>query len=154
MKNMMSQVKNYNRLFIAALVVSALALFGCKDKETPVDPFVTPGTTENPNWVVTVDNNLSASMTVVAKVSFADQPGSLAAFIGNECCGVAKYNAEFGLYWLYISPADEAGGDVQLKFYSPELKRIFHATTTFPFGNDTNLGSVSTPYTPSWVASN
>ncbi len=144
--------KRSYRLFIAgltALAVSALALSGCKDNS---DPFVDPGNTPDPNWVVTVDNNMTTSMTATVSVSFAKQPGTLAAFMGNECCGVAEYKAENGLYWLYMSPATEAGGEIQLRFYSPELKRIFRSTTTFPFTNDTQLGSVSAPYTPTWTA--
>ena len=71
--------------------------------------------------------------------------------MGNDCCGVAEYKADYGLYWLYISPAADANANVQLRFYSPELKRIFDATSTFPFRNDTQLGSITEPYTPEWA---
>ena len=148
---MMLQVKNSNesnRLFIAGLtVLCTVLLAGCKSQ----DPTEDPGDVENPNWVISVENDMTASMTAIVKVSFTDQAGTLAAFIGDECCGIAEYKAEYGLYWLYISPASEAGGNVQLRFYSPDLKRIFNATSTFPFRNDTQLGSVSEPYTPSWT---
>ncbi len=159
----MSQVKNSNSpkggltaqrsnrwLAIGLTVLCTVFLTGCKDKEQPVNPYVDPGTTENPNWVLTVDNDMTSSMTAIVRVSFTDQPGTIAAFIGNDCCGVAEYQADYGLYWLYISPASEQGGDVLLRFYSPNLKRIFDATSTFPFRNDTHLGSVSAPYTPEW----
>ena len=149
----MKEVKIMKRnIFYLVLGLTALVFAGCKDKKQPVDPFVTPGTTENPNWVITVENDLSNSMTVVAKVSFTDQPGVLAAFNGNDCCGIGEYKAEYGLYWLYISPASEAGGNVQLRFYSPNLKRIFDATETFPFQNQVHMGSVAAPYTPTWKA--
>jgi len=165
----MSQVKNFsksnssksgltmkwsNRLLIAGLTVLCTVLFGCKNSEDdPVNPYVTPGITENPHWKVTVDTtNLTASMTAIVKVSFAQNEGVLAAFMGKDCCGVAEHID--GLYWLYISPASEAGSNVQLKFYSPSLKRIFNATTTIPFSNDTQLGSIAEPYTPSWNAAN
>ena len=155
MKNMMSQVRNSNRSFrwlVLVLTVLCTVLSGCKKPEEPVDPFVVPGNTENPNWVLTVENDMTNSMTVIVKVSFTDQPGSLAAFIGNECCGIGSYNAEVGLYWLFISPAPEPGGNVQLRFYSPDLKRIFDAKETFPFRNDdTEYGSISAPFTPSWI---
>ena len=154
---MMVTFKNFSKIaFCAALLLMA----GCKSKEEPADPtpeqpktedpFVTPGNTENPNWVLTVENDMTSSMTAIVKVSFAKSAGTLAAFMGNECCGVANYKAEDDLYWLYISPATEAGGDVQLRFYSPELKRIFQAKATFPFRNDDHLGSVAEPYTPEW----
>ena len=144
----MLQVKICKVFAFCALVLIAA---GCKNNAEPVDPYATPGTTENPNWQVTVENDMSASQTAVVKVSFAKSEGSLAAFIGNECCGIGKYNTEYGLYWLYISPATEAGGTVQLRFYSPELKRIFDAKETFPFRNDEQLGSIAQPYTPEWI---
>ena len=164
MKDMMSQVKNCNesystkcglgqtwkrsyRLFIAGLTVLCTVFIGC---ENP-DPFVNPGTTENPNWEVTQDSHMTASMTAVVKVKFTDKEGTLAAFIGDDCCGVAEYMAEYGLYWLFISPVTESGGEVQLRFYSPDLKRVFDAKETFAYTNDGHLGTVAEPYTPEWV---
>jgi len=149
MKNMMSQVRNWSKLSIinyqlSILLAVLLLTAGC---EKP-DPFTTQGKVENPNWEVTVENDMTASMTAIVKVSFSENEGVLAAFMGNECCGIAEYID--GLYWLYISPA-EGSENVQLRFYSPELKRIFEAKQTFPFQNDTQLGTVSEPYTPEWV---
>ena len=150
--------KNFSKI---ALCAALLLVAGCKGKEEPTDPtpvtpstedpFVTPGNTEDPHWVLTVENDMSSSMTAIVKVSFAKSAGTLAAFMGGDCCGVAEYKAEYGLYWLYISPAAE-GGNVQLRFYSPELKRIFNATSVFPYRNDTQLGSIAEPYTPEWAA--
>ena len=154
MRNMISQVRNCNllrALSVCILCAVFCTLTGCKDKNNePEDPTV-PGTTENPNWAVTVDNDMTSSMTAIVKVSFAKSEGSLAAFIGNDCCAIATYNADLKLYWLYISPASEQGGNVQLRFYSPDQKRIFDATSTFPFRNDTQLGTVASPHTPSWT---
>lgn len=157
-KNGLSVKRSVRLLVAVGLTVLCTVLFGCKGKEGPVDPFVTPGTTENPNWVITVDNNMTASMTVIAKAVIGTQPGTLAAFIGDECCGIANYNADLGLYLLYISPATEGENgqspmtNVQLKFYSQELKRIYVATSTFPFSSDARLGSITEPYTPAWTA--
>jgi hypothetical protein len=157
--NNMLQVKKSNRpkvgltaLAVALLTVLTVFFAGCKkDKESePVDPFVTEGNTPNPNWVIAGENDMSSSMTSIVKVSFAKSEGTLAAFIGNECRGIATYKADYGLYWLYISPTAEGGGNVQLRFYSPELKRIFEATSTFPFRNDIPLGYITEPYTPEW----
>lgn len=149
----MLQVNNSNRpkVGLTALAVSLLTVVtvffsGCKAK----DPFVDPGKEEDPHWVVTVDD-MTSSMTALVKVSLTQDKGTLAAFIGNDCCGIAEYKAEYGLYWLYISSASEDGVDVQLRFYSPELKRIFVAKETLPFRNDTNYGSVSQPFTPEWT---
>ena len=140
-----------NSLFVALSVCILCSVFctltGC---ENP-DPFVDPGDTPDPHWTLTVENDMTSSMTVIVKVSFAEQAGTLAAFIGNDCCGVAtSENFIDGRYNLFISPSAQ-GEDVQLKFYSPDLKRIFEAKETFPFVNDGRLGSVSQPYTPEWT---
>lgn len=158
----MLQVKNSNspKGVLTALAVSLLTVLtvfyaGCKDKNAePVDPYTTPGNVENPNWQVTVENNLTSSMTFIVRVSFTDQPGTLAAFMGSDCGGVAECDTETGLYLLYISPATEQGGDVRLRFYSPLHKRIFEATETFPYRNDDTSTSVAEPYTPSWTVAN
>ena len=144
MKNMMLLVKNFKVLALCSLFL--VALMGCEGG----DPFTTQGKTENPNWALTVENDMTASMTAIVKVSFTTNEGTLAAFMGNECCGVAEYID--GLYWLYLSPATQEGGEVQLRFYSPDLKRIFDAIGTFPYRNDTQLGTVSEPHTPVWKA--
>lgn len=152
MKNMMLQEKNSKRLCsfsvaVFALLALAVSFSGCKDNS---DPYVNPGDTPDPQWKITVDTtDMTASMTAIVKVSFAQSQGTLAAFMGNDCCAVADYIE--GLYWLYISPAANANANVQLKFYSPDLKRIFVAKETFPFVNDGNKGDISAPYTPEWV---
>ena len=126
-----------------------VVLMGCEKKEQPVNPYVDPGTTENPQWKITVDTtDMTSSMTAIVRVSFTQSEGTLAAFMGNECCGIGEYTE--GLYWLYISPASEQGGNVQLRFYSQHLKRIFVAKETFLFINDGHLGSVNDPYIPTW----
>ena len=152
MKNMMSQVRNWSKSSIInhqlSIILAVLLLAaGCKNS----DPFVDPGDTPDPHWEVTIENDMTASMTGVVRVSFASNEGTLAAFMGEECCGVADYID--GLYHLYISPAKEST-DVQLRFYSPYLKRIFVATEEIPFRNDANLGSIAEPYTPSWTVAN
>ena len=98
-------------ILLAVLLIGA----GCENS----DPVVNPGDTPNPNWVLTVENDLMSSMTVIVKVSFAEKEGILAAFIGDDCCGVtSSENYIDGRYNLFISPSEQ-GEDVQLKFYSP-----------------------------------
>ena len=125
MRNMMSQVKRWSKspifnfqfaIILAVLLIAA----GCEN----TDPYVNPGDTPNPNWKLTVENDMTYSMTVIVKVSFAEQAGTLAAFIGDDCCAVTT-SVDFvdGLYYLYISPSAQ-GEDVQLKFYSPDRERM------------------------------
>lgn len=148
MKNMMLQVKNSkllaNGLWLIALLF--VVLVGCEQK----DPYVNPGDTPDPKWTITVDTtDMTTSMTAIVQVAFAKTQGTLAAFMGDDCCGVAEYIE--GLYWLYISPAANSNANVVLKFYSPDLKRIFVASPSFPFVNDGQKGTVAAPFTPEWA---
>ena len=144
----MKPLKIANSWFaIGMIALCTVLVAGCKNQEP--DPYVVPGNTPDPNWEVTVENDLTSSLTAIVKVSFAKSEGTLAAFMGNECCGIAEYIE--GLYWLYVSPATEAGSAVQLRFYSPELKRVFEAKETFPYSNDNQLGTIAAPYVPEWM---
>ena len=117
MRNMMSLVKRWSKSpifnFQFAIILAVLLIgAGCEN----TDPVVNPGDTPNPNWELTVENDLMSSMTVIVKVSFAEKEGILAAFIGDDCCGVtSSENYIDGRYNLYISPSEQ-GEDVQLKF--------------------------------------
>ena len=158
----MSLVRNCKLLLLSILLLSVA---GCKKGVN--EPQTIHGNQPRPSWVVTDESNLQSSVTATIKVTtlngqaiddtMVGADDLLAAFIGeecvgimgNECCGVATYID--GLYHLYISPATEAGGEVQLRFYSPDLKRIFEATETIPYSNDTNKGTIADPYTPEWT---
>ena len=139
----MLQVRNYSLIVLCAVLFAS-----CEQK----DPYVNPGNVEDPQWKITVDTtDMTASMTAIVKVSFTDKQGTLAAFMGDDCGGIADYID--GLYYLYISPSANGGSvlaNVQLRFYSPDLKRVFVSKQTFPFVNDGNQGSVSAPFTPEW----
>ncbi len=139
----MLQVRNYSLIVLCAVLFAS-----CEQK----DPYVNPGNVEDPQWKITVDTtDMTASMTAIVKVSFTGKQGTLAAFMGDDCGGIADYID--GLYYLYISPSANGGSvlaNVQLRFYSPDLKRVFVSKQTFPFVNDGNQGSVSAPFTPEW----
>ena len=140
MRNMMLQVRNYSLIVLCAVLFAS-----CEQK----DPYVNPGNVEDPQWKITVDTtDMTASMTAIVKVSFTGKQGTLAAFMGDDCGGIADYID--GLYYLYISPSANSNANVQLRFYSPDLKRVFVSKQTFPFVNDGNQGSVSAPFTPEW----
>ena len=137
---MMLQVRNYSLIVLCAVLFAS-----CEQK----DPYVNPGNVEDPQWKITVDTtDMTASMTAIVKVSFTGKQGTLAAFMGDDCGGIADYID--GLYYLYISPSANSNANVQLRFYSPDLKRVFVSKQTFPFVNDGNQGSVSAPFTPEW----
>lgn len=151
----MSQVKRWSKSpifnFQFAIILAVLLIgAGCEKG----DPFVNQSEQPNPNWELTVENDLMSSMTAIVKVSIASQPGILAAFIGDDCCGVtSSENYIDGRYNLFISPSAQ-GENVLLKFYSPDLKRVFVAKETFVYVNDGRLGTVAAPYTPEWEVAN
>jgi hypothetical protein len=149
-----------NTLLIIASCAVLLLEAGCKDKNQPESII---WTADKPAWTAPADYDMSSSMTAVVKVDLsalytAEQLAAanyryspddlLAAFSGTTCLGVGTYKEEYGAYWLYIA-APENGGEVTIRHYSATLKNIF-VSESFPFSNDTNLGSASKPYTPSW----
>ena len=146
---MMVQVKNAKHSLLIGRICVGLMLLcmvvGCQS-----DPFVDPGDTPDPQWAVSAGSDLTASMQAIFEVSFAKSQGTLAAFVGDECCGVTKASDYVdGLYYIVIT-APKTEGEVQLCFYSPELKRIFLANETFSFVNNFTLGTPSEPFKPTW----
>ena len=98
------------------LATCALLLLaaGCKPKEEPIDPQkALYGNVARPEWVAPEDYDYTSSMTAVIRVDLKaqypdaaadfvlDDQDLLAAFIGDECCGVAT--PQDGLFYLYIS---------------------------------------------------
>ena len=71
---------------------------------------------------------------------------SLAAFIGDNCVGVAS--PKEGLFFLYIAGTE---GTVTLRYYSAHYKNLFEAKDVFAFKNDDHLGTVAEPFTPTFV---
>ena len=162
MKNMMLPERNSKKLslllgrvgvgFLCALLLLAA---GCKTEE-PVDPQQNlNGDVARPTWTVPEDYDYTSSMTAVIKVAslngqivndqMVNDSDVLAAFIGDECRGIATYDS--GLFYLYIAGPGES---VTLRYWSAHYKNLF-ATQPIPFVNDTQLGSTAEPYKPNWV---
>ena len=163
MKNMMSQVKNCNPSSLRPLVLCTLSLCtllcslfltGCKDK----GPDTFAGKQSRPVWTAATDYDMSASMTAVVKVDLNTQypvlakdfavedQDLLAAFADGQCIGVAE--PQEGLFFLYITGTDKP---VTLRYYSAHYANLFETKDTFEFANDTQLGTVSEPFTPTWT---
>lgn len=164
MRNMTSPVRNSNRrifsLCAVFCILSVLTVFmaACDKKNDPT-PTVTEqdlyGNAARPTWTVPEDYDYSSSMTAVIKVenlcglivkdSVVKNDDLLAAFVGEECRGVATYDD--GLFFLYIAGPGDA---VTLRYYSAHYTNLF-VTEPIPFVNDHQLGSVSSPYKPAFV---
>ena len=151
MKNMMSLVRNCNLLLLSILLLSVA---GCKKGVN--EPQTIHGNQPRPSWVVTDESNLQSSMTAIIKVTtlngqaiedtMVGADDLLAAFIGEECVGIAEYKD--GLFYLYLS-AEE--GTVTLRYYSAYYTNLFEVKDAFVYRNNASIGTVSEPYCPQWV---
>ena len=151
MKNMMSLVRNCKLLLLSILLLSVA---GCKKDVN--EPQTIHGNQPRPSWVVTDESNLLSSMTAIIKVTtlngqaiddtMVGADDLLAAFIGEECVGIAEYKD--GLFYLYLS-AEE--GIVTLRYYSAYYTNLFEVKDAFVYRNNASIGTVSEPYCPQWV---
>jgi hypothetical protein len=151
MKNMMSLVRNCKLLLLSILLLSVA---GCKKGVN--EPQTIHGNQPRPSWVVTDESNLQSSVTATIKVTtlngqaiddtMVGADDLLAAFIGEECVGIAEYKD--GLFYLYLS-AEE--GTVTLRYYSAYYTNLFEVKDAFVYRNNASIGTVSEPYCPQWV---
>ena len=151
MKNMMSLVRNCKLLLLSILLLSVA---GCKKGVN--EPQTIHGNQPRPSWVVTDESNLQSSVTATIKVTtlngqaiddtMVGADDLLAAFIGEECVGIAEYKE--GLFYLYLS-AEE--GTVTLRYYSAYYTNLFEVKDAFVYRNNASIGTVSEPYCPQWV---
>ena len=129
---------------------------GCKEQNKP-ESFA--GNVAKPTWTVPADYDYTSSMTAVVKVELAaqypdkgadfvlDSNDLLAAFSGETCLGIAS--PQDGLFYLYIAaPTANGNAAVTLRYYSAHYKNLFEAKDAFPFANDTQQGTVATPFVP------
>ena len=154
--------KIFTLMVMLTTALCTLFMTGCNDPE----PESIISDKSQPTWAPPTDYDLSSSMTAIIKVdlsiSYPDQvkdPANaidakdlVAAFIGEQCVGVASPQ-ESGLFFLYISgPAsDSENPEVTLRYYSAILKNNFVASEKIPYINDKVLGTVAAPYVPTFV---
>lgn len=132
---------------------------GCKPKE-PVNPDKQnlSGNVARPEWVAPEDYDYTSSMTAVVKIDLAakypsaatdfvlDDQDLLAAFIGDECLGIAA--PQDGLFYLYIAAPTANANAITLRYWSAHYKNLFVADDAFPFVNDDQKGSFNAPFVP------
>ena len=119
---------------------------GCKPKEEPVDPQkALYGNVARPEWVAPEDYDYTSSMTAVISMDslVTSSEDVLAAFIGDECRGIATYDS--GLFYLYIAGPGET---VTLRYWSAQYTNLFVAADAFPYSNDSQQGSYTAPFVP------
>ena len=74
-----------------------------------------------------------------------DSSDRVAAFVGDECVGLAAPTDT--LFFLFIVPPQQDGADnpVTLRYYSSYYRNIFHSDAAFPFVNGSKQGTASSP---------
>lgn len=166
-------------LTIATCALLLLAA-GCKKSEQEPTPQPQPdpnpqpvvnlaADVARPEWVAPVDYDYTSSMTAVICVDLkAQYPDAakdfelkdddlIAAFIGDECLGVAS--PDDGLFYLYIaSPTSNSDSGltgeaslISIRYYSAHYKNLFVAKDAFPFVNDDQQGTYNAPFVPTLV---
>jgi len=166
MKNMMLPVRSFNRrklgLYSVLCILSVLTVLfaACDKKDDPTPEKNLYGDIARPAWTIPANPDPNISMTAVIAVqklegitipdSVVSANDVLAAFSGETCLGIAKY--EEGLFFLYIaSPVTGNPSSVTLRYYSAHYKNLFEAVNAFPFVNDTQQGTPDIPFIPQFV---
>ena len=161
MKNILSPVRSF-KLYVVLCTLSLCTFVACDKKN---DPTPTPqeqdlyGNAARPTWTAPANPDPTASMTAVIevqKLAGVTVPDScvgandvLAAFSGETCLGIAKY--EEGLFFLYITLPTANVNTVTLRYWSAHYTNLFEAADAFPFVNDTQQGTADTPFIPAFV---
>ena len=142
------------------LLAAALCFAACKKDKNEPETF--NGDVARPTWTAPTKYDYSSSMTAVIKVDLKAQypdlaadfvlnaNDMLAAFSGETCLGIAKYEED--LFFLYIAaPVTGNPSSVTLRYYSAHYKNLFEAVNAFPFVNDTQQGTTAEPFKPAFV---
>lgn len=101
-----------------------------------------------PQWAVTYDE-FESSMTGVITVpgniaSYVDSLDIVAAFIGEECRGIAEYNS--GYFYINIVGASDEAGLVTFKYYSSKNRYLYAEENLMSFTADKVFGTSDNPY--------
>lgn len=143
------------------MTIALAALFflaSCGEEEVSEKPFSIQGNIDDPAWVVGTEYDYSSSMTAVIQVNLlmadnmpvpsdiwtTDFEDRLAAFVGDECVGVAQCD-DLGRFFLFIHAPSQPYGQITLRYYSNKLHNIFNTDTSFPFVNGGQQGTAAEP---------
>jgi hypothetical protein len=105
-------------------------------------------TFDRPTWQTTLDG-YSVSMTCVVTldkniIGYVDSEDILAAFIGNECRGVAEYTKD--KFFLNIVGSPEETSLITFKYYSAKNKYLYQEEGLHSFVSNGVLGVSDEPY--------
>ncbi len=129
------------KFLTSILIVTFFLAISCKKDENY-------RTFERPTWQTTLDG-YSVSMTCVMTldkkiIGYVDSTDILAAFIGNECRGVAEYTKD--KFFLNIVGTPEENALITFKYYSAKNKYLYQEEGLNSFVANGVLGVSDEPY--------
>lgn len=165
-------MKRFRNIFFLLLLVSASTLTGCKEEkgnelEEQIDlyddgkgQFVRSCPID---WKVNEEEfSPISSMTITTSITgletTVNAKDRMVAMVNGKCRGVAEAefmeNSSEPLFFLLISlPESEVKAGhtkIELKYYSATSKKVYTASETVNYLNDTFIGLLEEPYAPIW----
>lgn len=125
--------------FLIMLSLVLITVLSC-DKDGP---------TLSPDWTITQNPDYSVTMTAVVQLPkdmiwSIRAEDKLAAFVGDECRGIASLVNENVHFVLIRGKADEVN-NVEFRYYSAYKETIYKTEDFLPFEPDFVFGTVDTP---------
>lgn len=130
-------------LITAALCMLIVCLNSCKKEDSfPVFPA--------PHWTVDANPDYSVSMTAIVVLppnlnAYSQTEDQMAAFIGEECRGVAQFIN--GAYYLLIKGSAEEQAQVSIRYYSARNQYMYTTGAFVTFEADAVHGTADKPVT-------
>lgn len=135
-------MKKIKKIITFVLLGILMLLMGCQKEEISYPTFSAPG------WNVVDNPNFSVSMTAVVSLpdylaSYAQDDDELAAFVGDECRGIAKKMGY--IYYVLISGTTNETSHIHFCYYSARNKYMYHTASDINFKADDRIGMTDEP---------
>lgn len=116
---------------------------------------------EAPEWVEPDKSVLPTSMTAVLRLTpflerYAAEQDLMAAYIGDECRGVATKQVVDGntLYFIQVKAADDETGNVEFRYYSAQTNTLYTSVPDeLPYEINKMYGTADAPAYPDFEQS-
>ncbi len=125
-------------------LICVVGFTACSEEEEIIPTYPTP------DWAYAVNPQHTASMTVVATLPeeiavYASPEDKLAAFIDDECRGIAVCIGQDQTYYLMIKGEQSDLGFVTVRYYSASRQYLYEATNWCEFEPDATYGTADEP---------
>lgn len=131
-----------NLKFIYVILLGIVCFLGSCQKETVYPTFPAP------QWTAVDNPDFTVTMTIIAVIpshleAIAQSGDQLAAFVGDECRGVA--NKVGNMYYIMISGTENEASQVYFRYYGASTGYMYRTNTSVPFKADGMLGTAENP---------